>query len=197
MSSDQVRRYLRTEELYREILDLVGESALDEISETTVRGKLDAVHSAGKIEGRLTALTANVMSPLPGDVWCNRMDWRDEVEVIDVSPAMIVHYFHGACPCNNPGHAEGGHRSASAVYQFMERYELVGRPDRLIEDWQRIVDSVTTDASPVVAYTVGSLWLCLTCGSGKSTAITVRRDALVSGETYLCGDCGSRIMDGA
>lgn len=57
MIRSQVQRYLRTEELYREILDLVGESALDEISETAVRGKLDAILAQGKIEGRLTAYT--------------------------------------------------------------------------------------------------------------------------------------------
>lgn len=59
MPGTQVQRYLRTEELYREILDLVGESALDEISETAVRGKLDAILAQGKIEGRLTAAEQN------------------------------------------------------------------------------------------------------------------------------------------
>lgn len=138
MAMGQVQRHLKTEELYREILDLIGESALEQISETTVRGKLDAILTLGKIGGRLTAYT----------------DGR---------------LFGGILPDN----------------------------DRLLIDWQRIVDSVAPDAPPVVAYTVGSLWLCLACGPDAPTAIPVRRDALMSGETYLCDTCGERIADGA
>lgn len=135
MAMGQVQRSLKAEELYREILDLIGESALEQISETTVRGKLDALLALGKIEGRLTAYT----------------DGR---------------LFGGILPDS----------------------------DRLLVDWQRIVDSATTDASPVVAYTVGSLWLCLACGPDAPTTVPVRRDALLPGETYLCDVCGQRIV---
>ena len=78
-----------------------------------------------------------------------------------------------------------------------EQYPMGGGPisDRLIEDWTKIVDSDTTETDRVIAYTVGSMWLCLSCGSGKQTADEVRQGALVSGETYLCDDCGKRIAE--
>ncbi len=61
MIQNQVQRHLKIEALYREILDLIGEDILDQISETTVRGKLDAILSMGKIEGRLTAYNDGYM----------------------------------------------------------------------------------------------------------------------------------------
>lgn len=59
MTSDQVQRYLRTEELYQKILDMVGDSVFEARGETYVRGVLDALLSQGKIEGRLTAAEQN------------------------------------------------------------------------------------------------------------------------------------------
>ena len=56
MSDGQIARYLRTEALYQEILDMVCETVFEEIGETGVRGVLDAILSQGKIEGRMTAL---------------------------------------------------------------------------------------------------------------------------------------------
>jgi hypothetical protein len=55
VTGNQVQRYLRTEELYREIIDMVCPDVLKEIGESGVRGKLDALISKGKIEGRLSA----------------------------------------------------------------------------------------------------------------------------------------------
>lgn len=55
MSSDQVQRFLRTEELYKGIIGLIPESVLRVVGETYVRGLLDAVLSQGKIEGRMPA----------------------------------------------------------------------------------------------------------------------------------------------
>jgi len=53
----QTDRFLRTQELYDAIIVLIPETALDRIGETEVRGKLDAILSMGKIEGRLSAYT--------------------------------------------------------------------------------------------------------------------------------------------
>lgn len=78
---NQIDRYLRTEELYRQIVGMVRGDVLGKIGESGVRGVLDALLSQGKIEGRLSA------------------------------------YGRGAIA--SPSH------------------------DRLIEDWQRIVDSVS------------------------------------------------------
>lgn len=55
MSTSQVQRYLRTEELYKKIIDLYPSALLDVVGETHVRGILDAILSQGKIEGRLSA----------------------------------------------------------------------------------------------------------------------------------------------
>lgn len=55
MTGNHTQRYLRTEELYREIIDMVCPDVIKEIGETGVRIKLDAILSQGKIEGRLTA----------------------------------------------------------------------------------------------------------------------------------------------
>lgn len=52
----QIQRHLKTEELYKEIIALIPEAVLKVVSETHVRGKLDAILSMGKIEGRLTAV---------------------------------------------------------------------------------------------------------------------------------------------
>jgi hypothetical protein len=54
--SNQTERFLRTEELYRQIIGLMPEAVLKTVSETYVRGLLDAVLAQGKIEGRLSAL---------------------------------------------------------------------------------------------------------------------------------------------
>lgn len=132
MTGDEVQRALRAEELYRNILDLFSEHMLEEIGESTVRGRLDAIYSAGKIYGRITALTETATYPAAGEVWRNRHDAQDVVEILSVSPALIVHFRHVAA----------GRTAAVAVYQFTELYELAYRRDRLIEDWQKIVDSV-------------------------------------------------------
>lgn len=60
--SDQVQRYLKTEELYREVLDLVCDTVFEEKGETYVRGKLDAILSQGKIEVRMAALKQSGVS---------------------------------------------------------------------------------------------------------------------------------------
>lgn len=131
--ANQVQRFLRTEELYKEIIGLIPEAVIRAVGgETVVRGKLDAILSQGKIEGRLSGL---VHDPA--------VSWPDN--------------------------------------------------DRLIEDWQRIVDSVTTGDSSIVAYTVGSLWLCCGCGSQAPTAEPVARYHLLRGQSYLCDQCGRRI----
>lgn len=58
MTGNQVQRFLRTEELYREIIALLPESAIRAVGgETEIRGRLDAILALGKIEGRLTAYT--------------------------------------------------------------------------------------------------------------------------------------------
>jgi hypothetical protein len=80
VTGNQVQRYLRTEELYKEIIGLIPESVTRAVGgETVVRGKLDAILSQGKIEGRL-----------------------------------LSHNVHG--------------------------FPVSPHGDRLIEDWQRIVD---------------------------------------------------------
>lgn len=58
MAMGQVQRTLRAEELYREIIALLPESVVRAVGgETVIRGKLDAILTLGKIEGRLTAYT--------------------------------------------------------------------------------------------------------------------------------------------
>lgn len=52
---NQIQRHLKTEEFYQEIIALIPEETLKKISETTVRGKLDAILTMGKIEGRMSA----------------------------------------------------------------------------------------------------------------------------------------------
>jgi hypothetical protein len=59
MTGNQVQRYLRTEGLYQEIIDMVCPDVLKEKGETYVRGKLDALLALGKIEGRLSAAEQN------------------------------------------------------------------------------------------------------------------------------------------
>lgn len=54
---NQTERYLRTEELYKEVIGLIPDQVLDGIGETAVRGRLDMILFAGKIEGRLSAYT--------------------------------------------------------------------------------------------------------------------------------------------
>jgi hypothetical protein len=81
--SDQVQRYLKTAELYGWVIDLIPEGVIKAVGgETVVLGKLDAILSQGKIQGRLTAY--------------------------------------------NDGKIFGG---------------ILPEQDRLIEDWQRIVDA--------------------------------------------------------
>lgn len=53
--SGQVQRFLRTEELYQQIIDLYPSALLDVVGETYVRNRLDAILSQGKIEGRMSA----------------------------------------------------------------------------------------------------------------------------------------------
>lgn len=55
MTGNHTQRYLRTEALYQEIIDMICPDVIKEIGETGVRIKLDAILSQGKIEGRLTA----------------------------------------------------------------------------------------------------------------------------------------------
>jgi hypothetical protein len=53
----QVQRYLKTEELYDAIIDMICPDVIKEIGETPIRSKLDAILTQGKIEGRVTAYT--------------------------------------------------------------------------------------------------------------------------------------------
>lgn len=53
----QVQRTLKIEDLYAAIIVLIPEHTINRISETAIRGKLDAILSVGKIEGRLSAYT--------------------------------------------------------------------------------------------------------------------------------------------
>lgn len=75
--STQIQRHLKTEELYDKVLRMMFD---EDITTAQIRGKLDAILSQGKIEGRLSA--------------------------------------YGEGSISSPSH------------------------DRLIEDWQRIVDGV-------------------------------------------------------
>jgi hypothetical protein len=55
MTGNHTQRYLLTEELYGEIIGLIPESVIRAVGgESVIRGKLDAIISQGKIEGRLT-----------------------------------------------------------------------------------------------------------------------------------------------
>jgi hypothetical protein len=81
MTGNHTQRYLLTEELYQEIIGMICPDVIKEKGETHVRIKLEAITSAGKIDGRLTAY--------------------------------------------NDGRIFGG---------------ILPEQDRLIEDWQRIVD---------------------------------------------------------
>lgn len=55
MLSDQVRRYLHTEKLYAQLIELIPEATLKRVGgESHVRGILDGIMSMGKVEGRLT-----------------------------------------------------------------------------------------------------------------------------------------------
>lgn len=51
----QVERTLKIEDLYAAIIVLIPEHTINQISETAIRGKLDAILSMGKIAGRLSA----------------------------------------------------------------------------------------------------------------------------------------------
>lgn len=57
--SNQIQRYLKTEELYDAIIVLIPEHTIDRISETAIRGILDAILTQGKIEGRLLSHTVH------------------------------------------------------------------------------------------------------------------------------------------
>lgn len=149
---NQVQRFLKTEELYDAIIVLIPEHTIDKIGETAIRGKLDAILSQGKIEGRLTALS-DPMEPQAGHLWYRRENPDDVVEIESVGRdhRLTVHVFYRhtnpeACACGAPDHgihARRGHASREALEHFTSAYALKqAPPDRLIEDWQRIVDSV-------------------------------------------------------
>lgn len=134
--SDHVQRYLKTQELYDAIIVLVPEHTLDRIGETAVRGKLDALLSMGKIEGRLTAIDNDGVQLM--QTWRHKGDPDYFVQVTDAHHGVA--YRHVNCTCK--GVKKGIHVSRSPIKLFRQDYELWSPPDRLIEDWQRIVDSV-------------------------------------------------------
>lgn len=56
--SNQTGRYLRTEELYKKVVEIADHDAQVcqvELDETKLRGILEAIITQGKIEGRLSA----------------------------------------------------------------------------------------------------------------------------------------------
>jgi hypothetical protein len=149
----QIQRHLRTEKLYDNVLSLITEDTVDDVDGlSVVRGMLDAILSQGKIEGRLTALSAPV-EPKAGHLWYRRGNPDDVVEIESVGRDhhLTTHIFYRhtnpeACTCGAPNHgihARRGHASRELLERFTETYALKqAPPDRLIEDWQRIVDSV-------------------------------------------------------
>lgn len=76
---NQIDRYLRTEELYRQILGMVRGDVLEKIGESGVRGVLDALLSQGKIEGRLST---------PNSLCGDRLieDWQRIVDSVSQVP---------------------------------------------------------------------------------------------------------------
>lgn len=77
--SSQADRCLKTEDLYKEILDLVCDNVFEEIGETAVRGKLDRLLIMGKIEGRVVSHTVHGIPVQPrGDRLIE--DWQRIVE---------------------------------------------------------------------------------------------------------------------
>mgnify|MGYP001574176126 CR=1 FL=1 len=140
--TSQTERFLRTEELYDEVTCLITEDTMDDVGGVGhVRGLLDAILSQGKIEGRLSALPDRV--PGGGETWRLQTDHRQSVYVHGVSRAQLVVYRDPHCPCINEEHGISGHQNSTTIQMFTEMYEPVdGSPDRMIEGWQRIVDSV-------------------------------------------------------
>lgn len=77
-----IQRHLRIEELYQALIVLIPEHTIDRISETAIRGKLDAILSMGKIEGRLT--TYNGTAPFEGSPEDDRLieGWQRIVDSV-------------------------------------------------------------------------------------------------------------------
>lgn len=130
--STQIQRHLKTEELYDKVLRMMFD---EDITTEQIRGKLDAILSQGKIEGRLTAIDNDGVQMM--QTWRSKNDTEQYVQVTDVHRGVA--YRHINCTC--PGVEDALHVIRSQVSLFQEEYELWSPPDRLIEDWQRIVDS--------------------------------------------------------
>lgn len=152
--TDQIARHLRTEELYDLITENIAYSedpATGFHSSTQVRRVLDQILSQGKIEARLTALSQRHRLPLRGEVWGHRDRPHDLVMVDSTGPDECgprVFYHHTSpddCSCKHADkgpHAQSGHRSNAMYWEFFVWYRPVELNDRLIEDWQEIVDGV-------------------------------------------------------
>jgi hypothetical protein len=150
--NDYVQRHLKTEEFYREIIAMIPEETIKAAGgETPIRGKLDAILSLGKIEGRLSALS-DPMEPQSGHLWYRREEPDDVVEIESVGRdtrldvhVMYRHTNPETCACGAPSHgihARRGHASRALLEHFTEVYALQqAPPDRLIEDWMRIVEA--------------------------------------------------------
>jgi hypothetical protein len=121
-------------------------SVMDSVGETHIRGILDAILSQGKIEGRLSALNGMPRTPVVGETWQLQGGYDDPVEIVAVAPSddapEMVAYRHTDCDCISPFHAVKGHVSERMLDSFLRLYEPRSpRPDWLIEQWQRIVES--------------------------------------------------------
>ena len=145
--TSQAERYLRTEELYQDVLGIIyGPPYTEDVNPDDIRRVLDRILSQGKIEGRLSALPDRV--PGGGETWRLQTDHRQSVYVHGVSRAQLVVYRDPHCPCINEEHGVSGHQNSTTIQMFTEMYEPVdGSPDRMIEGWQRIVDSVRQEHS--------------------------------------------------
>ncbi len=136
-SASLIDRYLKTEELYDAVIEVIQKFPPGEIHSTPLRAALDRVLAQGKIEGRLTALAEATPRPAPLQLWRSR---RDRADVIEIE--KVVHengeywvWYHHTDPADTP--------SKALLDTFSLWYEPHGlRPDRLIEQWQAIVDSV-------------------------------------------------------
>lgn len=139
---NQVERFLKTQELYDAIIALIPEHTIDRVGETAVRGKLDAILSMGKIEGRLTALDEKLRQPVVGEVWRNRIAPDDTVEIYAIQDDGTIAYRHANPSCAPGYYAAMGRVSRRSWQSFRPLYEPVTpQCDRLIEDWMKIVES--------------------------------------------------------
>jgi hypothetical protein len=132
-----IQRHLKAEEFYQEIIALIPEEVIKAAGgETPIRGKLDAILTLGKIDGRLSALGERV--PAAGERWIPRDDPEDSVEIKSVETVPAVHYRS-----TGTGHRPAQTHMSCRVADFLKWHTPVtdSAPDQLIEGWTRIVEA--------------------------------------------------------